>query len=70
MIKRFDFKIELTTHIRKLVKEGYLTAHPIYSNDGKNTYIETHYKINFGSIKPWENLGQIGGNIIVMLSLK
>lgn len=31
-----------------MIDEGFLIEHKIYSNDGNNEYLETHYKVNHG----------------------
>lgn len=49
---KFDSKTKLMEHIKELERNGYLIEHKIYSDDGKNTYIETMWKINFGAVKP------------------
>lgn len=35
----------------KMQKEGFIITHGIYSDDGHNTFLERHYKINYGKQK-------------------
>lgn len=46
-IKKYQFEKLLTT----LVGEGILIIHDHYSDDGKNTPLSRHYKVNYGALK-------------------